>query len=238
MNGLEAFAEAVIDAHRTGRRFTPGTSVPGSPAEAYAVQRAVMDRIGPAAAYKTARKPGADPIMAPIARAQIHDGDAAVGMGRVVGVELEVGLEALVRIPKGTAPDRLAAMVRPRAAIELVDTRIDGPAADDPIVKLADQQACGALIVGTGTAAMPECDLDRVTARLRCGDTVVLDGPATIPGGSALASLAAFLDLYDGGLRPGEVVITGSLNGLPRFPPGTPVHGEIEGVGSVAVDIV
>lgn len=236
MTALAPFVDALVDAHRTGRRFAPSGAVPRDAEDAYAVQRAVMERIGPPAAWKVARKPGTAPIMAPIARAQVHGTGATVAFGRPVGVELEVALEAVARIPKGTPADRLAALVRPRPAIELVDARVEGPLAEDPFVKLADQQACGALVLGP-PAPWDGADLGTVAARLLCGGEAVLDGAATVPGGSALGALAALLELSEDGLRAGEVVITGSLNGLPRFGPGTAVRGEIDGLGTVAAEI-
>lgn len=234
MREMEAFARALLDARRAGRRFAPEGEVPRTAAQAYAVQRRVMEAIGPPAAFKTARRPGAAAIMAPIAAEQLFASGAAVPLGGPVGVELEIALEAVAAVPAGTPAAALLTLMRPRAAIELVDTRIEGPLADDPMVKLADQQACGALILGP-PAEWDGDDLREVAARLVCGDATVLDGPAAPPGGSALEAVAAFLamDEVSGGLRPGQVVITGSLNGLPRFPPRTRVRGEIGGLGAV-----
>ena len=237
MTDPQTLAAALIEAHRTGARLDAPV-LPLSRDEALWVQAAVMADLGPVAGFKVARVAGGAPILAPIpACHRLADG----GTHRVrdrVGVELEVGFELIAPLPAGDLPTDLAAFFRPCAVLELVDTRLSGPAADDPAMKLADLQVNAGLVVGGALSDWDGSDFGTVTGALRVGDQVVLDGPATVPGGSALANLAllvANVGDHCGGLQPGQVVITGSLCGLPRFGPGHAVKGQIAGLGRVAL---
>ena len=238
---LTDFSAALVAAYETGDRVTPEGPVPQSHADAYAVQQDVMARFGPVGAYKVARKPGVAPIMAPIRADRIFVSDADVPIIDAAGIELEVGFEILSAIPAGATLAQITKAVRPRPVIEVVDTRIAGPLADDPIVKLADQQASGALVIGAPLPSWDGSDFTRVDAHLSGDATQVLEGAADVPAGSALTTvqtLAEMIGDHCGGLQPGMFVITGSLNGLPYFPIGTAVQGRIDGLGAVSCQLV
>ncbi|WP_108259540.1 hydratase [Mangrovicoccus ximenensis] len=240
MSALSPLAAALIAAHESGRRFVPDAA-PADAAAAYAVQAEVSRHFGAVGGFKTAQKPGADPIMAPIRADQLLASGAAVKVADKLGIELEIGFEILSPLPLGAAPAELARHVRPRPVIELVDTRLEGPLAADPLAKLADQQINAGLVLGEPLADWDGSDFGKLTGRLTAGDETVLDGGTEVPFGSALTTLsllAEFIGGHCGGLQPGQVVITGSLCGLPYFPGGTPIRGRIDGLGEVAVDLL
>ncbi|WP_172331683.1 hydratase [Mangrovicoccus sp. HB161399] len=240
MSDLSPLAAALIAAHDTGTRAAP-SAAPASAAEAYAVQEEVSRHFGAVGGFKTGLKPGADPIMAPVRADRVLASGAAVKVADKMGIELEVGFEILSPLPLGAAPADLAKHVRPLPVIELVDTRLDGPLAADPLAKLADQQVNYGLVLGTPLENWDGSDFGKLSGMLTVGDTAVLDGETEVPFGSALTTLSAlanFIGTHCGGLQPGQIVITGSLTGLPYFPGGNDVRARIDGLGEVAVSLL
>lgn len=232
--------EHIMTARATSERFIP-EAVPVSPSEAYAIQSGVVQRTGPVGGFKTALKGDAPPIMAPIFAQDFFASGAQVAVKDRLGVELEVGLRLVADCPTDLANLSLAdfaRLVEPVAVIELVDTRTEGPRAKDAIVKLADNQINAGLVVGDTLTAWSGDDIGAVDTKMTAGDTVILDGSTTVPGGSALATFAALarqIGAHCGGLKRGQIVITGSLHPLVYFPKGTLVQGRITGIGSVSV---
>lgn len=235
------FAKALLNAHRSGTRFVPSGLVPVRSDQAFAAQATVIAEFGSVGAFKVADKTGAPFVMAPIRADRLFENGDKVPVIDRVGIELEVGFEILSPLPQGADIAKIARNVWPRPVIEIVDTRIDGPLADDPFVKLADLQANSALVVGARAVDWDGTDFGDVVAQLTCGDTKVLDGKATVPGGSALSmvsKLAERVGGHCGGLQPGQIVITGSLNGLPYFPAGQDLHGRIATLGEISCHLL
>lgn len=211
--------------------------------DAYAVQAAVALSMGPAGGFKVANKPDAPRIMAPIFAADVWTSPYRLGVpaGEPVGIELEVGFRIDRPLPPRDAPDRRTAVARcisALAAIEIVRTRLAEGA--DAVAKLADNQINGGLVVGGAVRDWTALDLSRPRARLDLGASRVLDGAAGVPGGDAFENflvLEEMVGVHCGGLKPGHVVITGSLNGLPYVDGPLCVSGSIEGLGPVSVEI-
>ncbi|WP_238364009.1 hydratase [Mesobacterium pallidum] len=239
MTDLSPLIAALIEAHRTGTP-APCPFQPLTRAEVLAVQEAVIATLGPVAGFKVGQADGSPPILAPIpARLRVANGGTRTIRDRL-GVELEVGFELLRPLPSAALPGDLPHYFRPLVALELVDTRLSGRAAEDAVMKFADFQINAGLVTGAALPGWDGGDFGTVTASLTAGDKVVIDGPATIPGGSALANLAALvthLGAHCGGLQVGQVVITGSVCGLPWFEPGVTVEGRIEGLGTASVTL-
>ena len=213
--------------------------------ETYSIQALVAQQIGPAGGFKVACKPGEPQIMAPIFSDDIMDSPAqlAVPEGERIGIELEIGFRITAPLPAADAPDRrarLAKCLELVPVIEIVRTRLDTEDAP-PLMKLADNQINGGLVVGAGLADWRHLELSGAHARLSLGGQTILDGRAEVPGGDAFANfqaLEAKIGDHCGGLHPGHVVITGSLNGLPYVTAPCKVAGEIDGLGAVALDLV
>ncbi|WP_138471476.1 fumarylacetoacetate hydrolase family protein [Poseidonocella sp. HB161398] len=240
MSELSPLAAALIAAHETGTRIQPEAG-PASAAEAFAVQAEVSRHFGAVGGFKVGQKPGADPIMAPIRADKVLASGGAVKVADKMAIELEVGFEILSPLPAGATPAELAKHVRPLPAIELVDTRLAGPLAGDPLAKLADNQINGGLVLGKPLTGWDGSDFGKLTAKLTAGEETVLDGETEVPFGSALTTLsvlADFIGTHCGGLQPGQVVITGTLCGIPYFPAGTEIRGSIEGLGEVNVSLL
>jgi 2-keto-4-pentenoate hydratase len=234
MTDIDDFAEALLRAHRSGRRTDASALVSPDYRQALAIQRHVQAALGPVGGFKVARRPEGPPVIAPIVAERMVLSGAEVAVRDVMGIELEIGFEAMTDPVSGMmdAPQR---HFRPRVVLELVDTRLIG-AEGDPMMKLADMQINAGLVIGPALDGWDGSDFSTVTAALRCGAEGVIGGPVDIPGGSALAALGLFIDhLGDhcGGLRAGHIVITGSVSPLAYYPGKTAVSAKIEGIGAI-----
>ena len=240
---MKSFAEELLSAYRAGTRIVPEGALPATMAEALAVQAEVCAALGPVAGFKVGRKPEGPPVMAPIMAARCLPSGARVAVADEIGIELEVGWKIIGPLPAPDTEDLAAALGRvvvPVPVIELVDTRLAGEAATDPLAKLADLQVNFGLIVGTPLEAWDGSDIGAVRGRMRAGDRLLLDGDTSVPGGSALSSLAELyrhIGGHCGGLQPGQVVITGMLHPLTYLPGETEIAGQIEGIGAVSVTL-
>ncbi|MFZ7093077.1 hydratase [Primorskyibacter sp. 2E233] len=234
MTATATFAAALIEAHKTGRRADATQLSTPDYAEALEIQRQVQSHLGAVGGFKVAQRPGGPPVIAPICADRTVPSGAAIAVRDQLGIELEIGFE-LITEPSGDLMARPQDHFRPHIVVELVDTRMTG-ADDDPLKKFADMQINAGLVVGPALDGWDGSDFGTVTASLRCGETQVIDGKVTVPDGSALESLAVFcahVGDHCGGLKKGQIVITGSLSGLVYFPGGRDVTGVIEGFGKV-----
>lgn len=240
---LDLWVEALVAARATSQRFVAPADRPSTSDEAYRIQASVARCIGDVGGFKTARKSGAPTIMAPIFAADIVPSGAQVDVNDVMGVELEVGLMIAEDCPpnlRSLSASELSEFLCPVAVIELVDTRVQGPYSGDDFVKLADNQINAGLVIGAPVADRSRCDFRDVDVMMQAGADIIVDGRTTVPGGSALetfAGLAHQIGSHCGGLKRGQIVITGSLHPLVYYPSGTFVQGSIAGIGEVSVTL-
>ncbi|RAI02398.1 2-keto-4-pentenoate hydratase [Acuticoccus sediminis] len=239
----ERFAATLIEAHRTNSRAPASAaaefSASATGADVTDVQALVADELGPVTAWKTA--PGADkPMIAPILGRRVKPSGATFGTDEIgaCGIELEIAFRLDAPLPPLDAPDfaaRLREVVTPIVTIEVVDGRVEDFVDAPAPAKLADNQNNGGLVLGgTGTIVGTS-----PAVRLAFDGKVVVEGPATPPGGDAWAALERFVlhvGSLCGGFQVGQVLTTGSLTGMPFIEPGTRVEGEVEGLGSVTLD--
>jgi 2-keto-4-pentenoate hydratase len=233
-------AQRLIDAHENGTRITPDWDVLPR-AQVLAIQSRVSAALGPVTGFKVGHAAdGGPPIIAPIqSRYRVAGGGTRIVADRL-GVELEIGFTLTQPLPAATLPLRPQDYFVPCIALELVDTRLTGDAATRADLKFADFQINAGLVLGPALPAWDGSDFGTQDARLGTEAQVTLDGPATVPGGSALANLAlllAHLGDHCGGLQVGQTVITGSLCGLPWFTPDAIVTGWIAGFGEVSINL-
>lgn len=239
----EAAARHLLGAYTTGTPVEPlADATPTDRAEVYAIQAEVMARLGAVGAFKIGRKSVDEtPFFAPIRAATILPSGAGIASAesRLRGVELEVAFRFETDPPAPDAPgfeDALRAAVVALPAIEIVEARLKDPDAVDPLWKLADNQANGAVVVGEPVENWQALDLAERTVRLDIGGATVHEGARPAPGGDPFASLAAFVKAvgdHCGGLHAGQVVICGSLTGCDYAKAGDRVAGEIGGLGRV-----
>ncbi|GAA4217545.1 2-keto-4-pentenoate hydratase [Sagittula marina] len=238
-NMAERVADILLTARETGQRGDATRLPVPDYAEALDIQSRLLRHLGPISGFKVGAFRDGQPAMAPIPRAHTFDNGADVPARDRLGLELEIGFD-LLRAPDPAMRDRPQDYVVPRLVLELCDQRLSGEALD-PAVKLADMQLNHGLVLGPVLTDWDGGDFGHLTARLQCGADLVVDGPVSVPGGSALRALWVLMDhLGDhcGGLQVGQTIITGSVSGLEWFPPGTDVQARIEGFGDLTCRLV
>lgn len=211
----------------------------------FAVQKEVAAELGPVGGFKVACPSGAPIIIAPIMARDIYQSPATIQLaeGEEAGVELEYAFRLIAPLPDPDAPDfevQLRNAVELLPVFELVQSRLADPKGATAALKMLDNQLNGAVVLGAPCADWRAIDVTRAEAHLTLGDDTLLDGAATVPGGDAfvtLCALARSLGDHCGGLHPGQVVITGSLNGLPWVQAPIVAQGDIAGLGSVTMTL-
>ena len=235
VNALTDLITQLVMAHSTGSRIAP-PDWQLTRNEVLYVQQQVAKALGPVAGFKVGRVPHALPILAPLPACYTRPDGVRITFHDRIGVELEVGFEVLRPLSGAALPDRPQDYLRPCVVLELVDSRfhtLDLPAD----AKFCDFQLNRGLVVGAANDKWDGSDFTTVQATLMANDEAILDGLATVPGGSALENLAALLENigdHCGGVQKGHILITGSLNGLPFVQENQHIKGYIQGLGTVA----
>lgn len=243
-NTTDKFADLLLKARSSGVQIAAKdlADEPQSLSDAYAVHKAVAQAIGPIGGFKTGPLPDGPHIIAPIFTQNIHATphtlDAPMGGGQT-GVELEVGFRVIATPPPASAPDfekLLRACVEPLCAMEIIGSRLVDSDGAAPMTKLADNQVNNTLITSKSVSDWQDLDLTNVTASFHLGEKTAFEGSAAVPGGNAFETLctaARLIEQHWGGLKEGQFVITGALNGLFLADAGIKVSGKIKGLGAV-----
>lgn len=223
---------------------------PASVAEAYGVQdivaRDLWTQAGNAIhAWKTGGPNAhATPIAAPIPQSKLFRSPVTLS-GRdfcVIGIEAELAYTLARDLPPRMAPyteaDVVATVRSIHAAIEVCDSRLRDWQVADPLLKLADNQMNGALVVGTGMRDWQQIIPGRQVAILeidgkRCGESV-----GAHPYGNPLRLLpwlASHCAARCGGLRAGDVITTGAWTGMHFVTAGAEVAARFPGIGEARI---
>ncbi len=240
----DRLATALIEARRTGNLIKTAEMPPPETLEqVYRVQAAVVKATGAAGGFKVGRPgPPAIPTYAPIRKDWIWRNGYTVPkeLSRLCGVELEIGFVLKADPP---APDDPAFEAKLRACLvmapmlEIVESRLDDHVGAPQFLKLADCLANGGLVIGPEIKDWQDCPRVTPTMRLEIGGMVAAEGLSAVPGGDAFDTIVAFARVignHCGGLKVGDALITGSLEGLFYGKPGDAILGTIEGVGKVS----
>ncbi|MFC0407694.1 2-keto-4-pentenoate hydratase [Roseomonas elaeocarpi] len=242
----ERAAVLLFEARRGGNRLAdlPEELRPSDLAQAYAIQDAVLRRLGPAGGWKVGPgRDGAPFNCARIGAAQIHRSPARLDMAEVPDAEIEVEVAVtlahdLPPRPEGYGPEDLRrAVAALHPAIEIVSSRFVRRQAVSRLTAIADAQSCGAVVLGEGMADWQGFAPEAAGASLRLdgAEAATAEGQGSVEAMlSALSWLANHAAERTGGLRQGEVVITGARLG--PWPCGAAKQAEagIAGLGDVA----
>jgi 2-keto-4-pentenoate hydratase len=238
-------AALLLEARRSGRALAslPEECRPRNEAEAYAIQAAVAQELGPIHAWKTgASSPTAEPSYAPILTVAESPAQFASTEQRLFGIEAEVAFRFARDLPPRATPyDRdevVAAIGSLHPAIELVESRFADWTAVDALSKVADNQSNGALIFGPAIAEWRHLDLVKPPI------TVFVDAEPVKRslgnnGGDPLrmvTALANYCAATQGGLGAGTLVTSGSITGVDFARAGARVVADFGPLGSVQLD--
>lgn len=196
----------------------PDTHGPETRAQAYQVQDLMIEALGGACGWKVGRSSNdPEPYCAPIPLSRrLESGSVYLPNGGPARLEAELGFRLGRDVPVSSAVmDRaecvgLIDAILP--AIEILETRLAPPAAQDPLWKLADLQANGGLVLGE---PVPWAAQDIGKVCLGVGHDV--PAAANHPFGAPLDLFCwtvNHVSRHRGGLERGDVIITGSYCGI------------------------
>ena len=250
-NIAETAARALTNARTNNQpvQSFPDGSAPGTVEAAYAIQDAAIALSGEeVGAWKVGPAASDFPeTCAPILASRVLSSPTALSNAlRLKAVECEVAFRLARDLPAAGGPYTSAqardAVATAMVAIEVVETRYAGWPVEDRIWALADNQSNHALVVGAETPLPDAATIDALTATLALGETVK---PADkgFPGGDPFA-LIAWLATHVGtrspalaarGLKAGDIITTGSWNGVDFATDSMTVRADYPGLGSAEV---
>ncbi|PZQ47941.1 MAG: hypothetical protein DI556_15705 [Rhodovulum sulfidophilum] len=244
---LEAAAAILRDA-RTGPRPAdfPAELIPTSEAEAYRVQDLVLDG-GAVAGWKILATATPETFTcAPLPAAdELANGGVLVLGDRAPEIEVEIAIRLVADLPARAggydAASVLPALGTAHVAFEIVESRFLDRKRVGPLSGLADSQSSRGVAIGAkGVEGWRDLPLAELPIRL-IGDgaeTARARGGATAEQVvAALVWLANHAPTRGPGLRAGQVVITGARIGPIPILATKRLVAEIDGIGSVALDL-
>jgi len=249
--GELAAVEALLAARRSGVKLPalPAGAEPASEASAYAVQGAVLHRLGqPVAGWKVSAVAGQPHGYAPMPADVVLPGPARFSLGvmRPLGIEAEIAFVMArdLDVAPGSTIDAetfAAHVAGACAAIELVESRFAVPAAQPRLAAWADAMSHGAFAFGPVEPDWRGLDPATIAVRLSIDGVIVVareGGNPAIPPLEAATWLAARLNARGLPLRAGQVVTTGSYTGLTPMRAGETAVAEFAGLGPVSLGLV
>ena len=235
-------ARALADAWHGQGRITATRLTLTDDDQAYAVQDALMARLGQVAGWKVgASSNTVEPNAAPLPASVMKHTGAALGLAsqamRLIELEVAVRLRSdLLPGERWLSPAEVMDAVQDvLPVIEIVDSRLVEGRAAPATARLADLQSHGALVLGPRSQMDPRAlDLTGLRTRLWFDDALVTDvtGGHTAPDiWRLIAWLARHAQARGRALRAGDIVTTGSCTPPVIASEGARVTGEITGLG-------
>lgn len=255
MSTTDAVIEALLNARRT---LQPADAAPllkalVTPDDAYLVQTAVANELGGFDADGVALhwKSGGPSRSAPLGhsplppagvwqspadarpwpfRLRLIEAEVALRLGRAVDAELAATLDDT------SAPALVDAMT---VSIEIVDSRWQQSLQAPPLLRMADLQSHGALVLGTWVPFDAARDWSKQRCEVHIGG-VVSEFHGTHSLGDPAYVLTAWLQhaTADGVVLPaGTVVTTGTWCGAPQAQAGDAVRVVFDGIGEASVQL-
>ena len=241
----DPFASQLIQAHRQWCTLDAREDAgPVSAEAAYRIQSDVWQALS-GADRPTAWKVGAAardamPMAAPVFRHGLGTSPARLPGGRFnrPGIEAEIAFRLGQDLPAHGVPytreDIQAAIVSAHVAMEVVDSRLTDPERAGPWWRLADSLLNGGLILGAPIPEWRQIDFSERRVRIHV-DGVLLAETLARPPLDDLWHCLPWLVEHLGGMRAGDVVITGAWNGMHRVTPPTTARIEFVGLGQAEV---
>jgi 2-keto-4-pentenoate hydratase len=241
-------AALLIAAHRSGQPIDrlPEACRPTDVADAYAIQDDVIRSLGPVGGWKVGTsRPEVEPTCAPVCRDVILPSGVALDPARYHGLALEIEFAFRLRhdLPLRAVPygyDDVADAVDFLPLIEVLGSRFRDRTRLSPIEQLADANANGAFVLGTPVPDWRALDFRRTIVELAIDGVTVQSACGTHPAGDPVLLLlwqANHAAQRCGGLKAGDVVTTGSLQGATPVAPGSKAVGDWGSWGRVVLSV-
>ena len=245
-------ARRLSEAFRTGRPIAdlPAVEAPQTRADAFAIQDATFDFLGrKVGAWKVGGSPGTEPTASPIATSSIYSSGQVFSSTehRNFGVEAEIAFRLGQDVPQRqvdySADDIRASVSDMIVTIEIVESRLLKWPETDPLWTLMDFQANDALVLGAEMPVPELLDFSTQHVRLLFDDNVVFEDTGTFAGGDPFILMAWLANHGSGrtgslagrGLKAGDVITTGSWNGVHFAKAGTVVRVAFTGLGEAGM---
>ncbi len=251
--GIQQAAKLFVEARRTGQliRELPESCRPANTADVNAIIDAVTAQLDETVGgWKIGfvYSPRQKPVICPVFDSRLFRSPARVPLALTPGLNIEPEISFRLRqdLPPRAKPYRPAEVAEAVVAcpsLEIVDTRFDTSQRtirqmlDDRKSRfeaLADHNTCGAYIVGEGRSDWQEFDFAAMRMVMRTKDRVMVE---TVGGHAFTDPFLPCVVLanemrHRGGMRAGQVLVTGSFCGFFPAQPDEPVTAEFVGFGS------
>jgi 2-keto-4-pentenoate hydratase len=240
-------AAQALAAARTGQPIAalPEAARPQSEADSYAIQDAVLRRLGERiGGWKVGFSPEGGIFCAPIYASRVHASPALLPSRgfHVIGIECEIGFRLNQAFPARAQPYSREEVLRGASlhpTIEIVDSRYIDFRLLDRLQVLADNFSNGALVYGAAASGWEGMDLAHPPI------TVTADGKdfAECTGLRAGDPIGLLVDLVNhianrrGGVPGGTFVTTGTHTGLVFTEPGAEIRADYGKLGRVEVSV-
>lgn len=246
---IEQAASILLAARQAGTAVAGlGDAAPANEAECWAIQLAVLKRLGGTiGGYKCATPPGVPTSAAIVAAAGMRRAPTswAVQAGQQIGIETEIAVRFQRDLPPRATPytleEVLDAVEAAFPAIELVQSRYTDMRAVSPLENMADNVAHAGFVHGADVANWRSFDLKTLKVKQVCGGVTQVEKIGGNPSGDPLVPLlwiANHLHQFGLHLRAGQIVTTGSTTGLIHVDSQQRVVSSFAGFGEVSVDLV
>ncbi len=249
-----AAARLLLAVRRGGPRLRslPAALAPRTLAEAYAIQYALLRELNTSiAGWKASLFDADNGICAPLPAAAVRDAPVYLVPGRMptqgntqFGIEAEIAFRLGNDLPPlgpGARYERdavLDALASAHAVIEVVVSRYANNEAVSRLEQVADSFMNELLVVGPSCPAWRSLPLAKLPLEVRVDGKPVHQARGGHPLGDPLKPvvwLANHLSQFGQGLRAGEIVTTGSWNGVHTVGPEQSVTAWFDGLGSAIV---
>ncbi len=236
-----AIATKLATARREGTRISLSVEeTPRDFAEGLRIQEAVVAAIGSdIVGWKVIELPEGQVLTAPILRSGVVAAGSTwrVGGPEPAGIELEIAFRMVRDVPASASVSDIRSAVDCAIVVyELCQSRLQNPADQPRHVALADCFFNSGVVLGPLVPDWKSQDLKGRTGRLLVDGQVRAEGKSHDPL-RALECLVPALAARGKALKAGDVVITGSLIGLCWLTGRHALEGEIEGMGTVTLEL-
>lgn len=246
---IAAGTARLLAAHREGRQIPVPSDVPlAEEADAYAIQERVSATLGTHAGWKLGGIVcGETPRYSRLFGELSQDSPARVAREdyHVVFLEPELAVTLGEAIAPRDAPYTLeeigARVASLHAAIEVVDSRFESWPEVPPLWQLADGLSHGSFVLGSGVAAGDLGQMRDAVYRLTLNGEVALAGRGGHPGGDPAQLLVQMVNARifgsGEGLRAGEVITTGTFDGVVEMLAGQRARLVFQEIGEVELTL-
>jgi 2-keto-4-pentenoate hydratase len=241
---IDAAAHALATA-RTGRPIAglPDGARPQSEADSYAIQEAVLRRLGEGiGGYKVGFSPEGGIFCAPIYASKVHASPASLPAGGflLLGIECEIGFRLNRALAARAQPynrNEVLAAVSLHPTIEIVDSRYTDFRSLDRLQVLADNFSNGALVYGPAASGWQGMDLVHPPIAVTAGGKDFAECTG-LRAGDPIGLLVDLVNLAvrrRGGVPAGTLVTTGTHTGMVFTEPGAQIRADYGPLGRVEV---